>query len=141
MGRSVGVGVRRDSVVQWTLSIWKDFEPRRPLARSEGDEGTQVLGADADLQEEIYSWRVYEDVFAGVSDDDTRADLRERLFERLADAKRPAERRLDVLKQFVDAAQAAIDANAASPHPIESWSDGGSEDEERGVVQINSLLA
>ena len=94
-----------DSGVKLTLSIWRDFMPTRPLALPD-DEGWQLLDSQSGLQEEVYSWQLREDVFAGVSDDAARTDLRDRLLGRLADSRPPAERRLSVLEEFVKAAEA-----------------------------------
>ena len=73
VGSQVGVRVRSDPGAKLTLSIWRDFTPARPLALPD-DEGRQLLDSESGLQEEVYSWRLREDVFAVISDDETRRD-------------------------------------------------------------------
>ena len=140
VGSQVGVRVRSDPGAKLTLSIWRDFVPARPLALPD-DEGRQLLDSESGLQEEVYSWRLREDVFAVISDDATRMGLRERLVGRLNDSKPPAERRLAVLEDFVQAAEAAIDSGAAACALGESGSDEDPGDDERSQVEINPLLA
>ena len=123
-----------------TLSIWKDFVPSRVLALP-GEEGGQLLDSESDLQEEIYSWRPREDVFAGISDDATRLDLHHRLVGRLDVSKPPGERRMEVLEAFVTAAEAAMDSGAVACAPSERESDEDSDDDKRGRIEINPLLA
>ena len=132
--------MQSDSSPKLTLSIWRDFVPPRLLALS-GEEGRQLLDSESGLQEEVYSWRPREDVFAGISDDATRKDLRDRLVGRLDVSKPPGERRMAALEDFVRAAEAAIDAGDAAFAPGESESDEDPDDDEEGQVDTNPLLA
>lgn len=127
-----------DSGVSLTLSIWRDFMPTRPLALPD-DEGGQLLDSESGLQEEVYSWQLREDAFAGVSDNATRMDLRDRLLGRLADFKPPSERRLSVLEEFVKAAEASIDSGGATFAPSGSRPTDDSDDKIQ--VELNPLLA
>ena len=131
--------MQSDSSPKLTLSIWRDFVPPRLLALP-GEEGRQLLDSESGLQEEVYSWRPREDVFAGISDDATRMDLHDRLVGRLDVSKPPGERRMAVLEDFVRAAEAAIDAGDAAFAPSESESDEDPDDEGR-QVDTNPLLA
>ena len=132
--------MQSDSSPKLTLSIWRDFVPPRLLALT-GEEGRQLLDSESGLQEEVYSWRPREDVFAGISDDATRMDLHDRLVGRLDVSKPPGERRMAVLEDFVRAAEAAIDSGAATCAPSESGSDEDFDDDERSRIDINPLLA
>ncbi len=132
--------MQSDSSPRLTLSIWKDFVPQRVLALP-GEEGRQLLDSESDLQEEIYSWRPREDVFAGISDDATRLDLHHRLVGKLDVSNSPGERRMNVLEDFVTAAEAVIDSGAASCAPSQSESDEDSDDQERSRIDTNPLLA
>ena len=131
--------MQSDSSPKLTLSIWRDFVPPRLLALP-GEEGRQLLDSESGLQEEVYSWRPREDVFAGISDDATRMDLHDRLVGRLDVSKPPGERRIVVLEDFVRTAEAAIDAGDATFAPSESESDEDPDDEGR-QVDTNPLLA
>ena len=132
--------MQSDSSPTLTLSIWKDFVPRRALALP-GEEGGQLLTSESGLQEEVYSWRLREDAFAGISDHDTRMNLHDRLVERLDVSKPPCERRMAVLEEFVNAAEAKIESGAAACARSESESDRDSDDDDRSRIDINPLLA
>ena len=127
-----------DSGVNLTLSIWRDFMPTRPLVLPD-DEGWQLLDSESGLQEEVYSWQLREDAFAGISDDAAGTDLRDRLLGRLAASKPPAERRLFVLEEFVKAAEACIASGSATFAPCGSRSDDDSADKIQ--IELNPLLA
>ena len=127
-----------ESGVSLTLSIWRDFMPTRPLALPD-DEGWQLLDSESGLQEEVYSWQLREDAFAGVSDYTDRMDLRDRLLGRLANSKPPNERRLSVLEEFVEAAEASIASGSATFAPSGSRSNDDADDESQ--VELNPLLA
>ena len=114
--------------------------PSRVLAMP-GEEGGQFLDSESGLQEEVYSWRPREDIFAGVSDDAIRMDLHSRLVEKLDVSKPPGERRMAVLEDFVNAAEAAIDSGAAACAPSLSESDEDSDDDKQSRIYINPLLA
>lgn len=132
--------MQSDSSPRLTLSIWKDFVPPRVLALP-GEEGRQLLDSESDLQEEIYSWRPREDVFAGISDDAIRLDLHHRLVGKLDVSKPPGERRMGVLEDFVTAAEAAIDTGVAACAPSVGESDDDPDDDERSHIDSNPLLA
>ena len=127
--------------VKFTLTIWQDFVPRRPLAISTQEDGRQVFGSESELQEQVYSWPLLEDVFAGVSDHERRQELQDLLVNRLADSNPPSERRLDVLRDFIRASEKVIDARGVSCVQCESRFEENTDDEEYDRVAVNSLLA
>ncbi len=129
-----------NSNIKWTLTIWRDFLPARPLALP-SDQGNRVLDSDSGLQEQVYSWRMREDAFAGIPDEETRKGLHDRLLSALDDSKSPADRRLGVLEGFVQEAESLIKAGKVSWSPSQSRSDEDADHEDGSQVQINSLLA
>lgn len=129
------------SSVKFTLTIWRDFVPPRPLAISTQEDGSQVFDSDSGLQEQVYSWPLREDVFAGVSDDESRQELHDRLVNRLADSNPPSERRLDVLRDFIDASEKVIDARGVICVQSESRFEENTDNEVYDRVAVNSLLA
>lgn len=131
----------RDTNTQLTISIWRDLEPKRPLSLSSDGENSQLLDSYSGLQEQVYSWPLREDAFAGISDDAIRRDLHERLVEKLADRKPPSERRLEVLREFVEASQAVMDAGGVSWTHCESRYNEIFEGEAHDQIEINSLLS
>ncbi len=127
--------------VRFTLTIWRDFVPPRPLAISTQGDVRQVFDSDSGLQEQVYSWPLREDVLAGVSDDRSREDLHDRLVNRLADSNPPSERRLSVLKEFIDASEKVLEAGGVSCVQSESRVGENGDNEEDDRVEVNSLLA
>ena len=136
------IGMAEGTTVKFTLTIWRDFVPPRPLAIDTHEDGRQVFDSDSGLQEQIYSWPVREDAFAGISDDQTRTELHDRLVNRLADSTPPSERRLEVLKEFIVASEKVIEARGVSCVQSESRSqENTNNEEERDRIEVNSLLA
>ena len=127
--------------VKFTLTIWRDFVPSRPLAITTDEDGRQIYGSDSELQEQVYSWPLREDAFAGISDYEIRTDLHARLLHRLADSNPPSERRLEVLKDFIEASEQVIGAGGVSCVQSESRLEENSDNEERLRLEVNSLLA
>ncbi len=127
----------RDTGVNLTLSIWRDFVPQRPLAFILDEEASQVLDAHSTLQEQIYSWSTREDVFGGIIDDEIRSSLHRQLVELFADSIEPSKRPLEALGEFIDASQEAI--NACQVRPVLRGSEGFEPDDDQFAV--NSLLA
>ncbi len=124
--------------VKLRLSIWRDFVPNRTLALPDEAGGShRILTSDSNLQEEVYSWHLREDPFAGIPDEDFRRRLRERLFQRLEASRSPSERRLAVLDDFATEAQRAIDSGNAGFVPIQD----PLPDDEDAPGEINALLA
>lgn len=124
--------------VTLTLSIWRDFAPRRTLALRV-DEHAQLLDAESELQQEVYRWRLREDAFAGIADDQTRLALHDRLVRALDSAKPPNERRLEVVADFVGVAEAAMATQSVSWTPVHGLSSELSDDEV--PIEFNALLA
>ena len=132
--------MRTDPGAKLTLTIWREFVPSRPLTLPD-DEGSRLLDSESGLQEEVYHWRLREDVFAGITDDAVRSDLHERFVGRLSDVKGPSDRRLDVLAEFISAAETAIESGVVLPAPVESSSDLDTDAEDSNPVNISALLA
>ena len=120
-----------ETEVQFHLSIWRDYEPPRPVALCDEQKNLQVVTSGHRLQAEVYSWSLSQDHFAGISTGDTRDRLRE-LLGGLEASRPPEERSLAALEKFVAAADKAIeDGEAVS---VQS----GSRD---AAVVINPLLS
>ena len=130
-----------DVSAKFTLSIWRDFIPERRLIHSPEGEFKQVVDPETGLQEQLYSWSLQEDIFGGISDDDARNRLHELLFERLSISKSPSDRRIDVLKAFIDASQTLIDNDEVNPVQSGSRTDEDFESNYHEPIEVNSLLA
>ena len=127
--------------VKFTLTIWRDFVPPRPLAINTQEDGRQVFDSESGLQVQVYSWPFREDAFAGVADDESRKELHERLVSQLADSNPPSQRRLEVLRDFITASEKVIDAGGVSCVQSESRHEENADEEEHDRVEVNSLLA
>lgn len=121
------------------LSLWKDYVPQRTLIATQVEENGQEpkVIPQENLQEEIYSWHTFEDPFGGVTDAKLRERLHHALVKRLNPSLPPSQRRIDVLKDFVQLAEKAI-----VDHKVE-WALGhGTSHHNDSVVEpLNSLLA
>ena len=127
-----------DTSVKLRLSIWRDFVPRRTLALPNDEDGVhQVLTSESSLQEEVYSWHLREDPFAGIPDDEIRRRLRASLLQPLEASRPPSERRLAVLDDFVVEAEKAIAAGDAGFAP----SQDPSSDDQDAPGEVHALLA
>lgn len=123
--------------VRLKLSIWRDFVPGRRLDLRDDEGNThQLAGSESSLQEEVYSWHLWEDFRDGIADDETRQRLEEQLH-RLAPSHQPSERRLSVLDDFIAEARQAIASGKAEFSPVQNPPVG----DEDAPNAINALLA
>lgn len=121
------------------ISIWRDFQPKVPLVLNPND-GSQpiLLHSGSGLQEEIYSWQTKEDCFGCIGDEQVRAKLHAGLVTAFEASKPPQERRVELLRSFLEAASAAI--SSADAEWIASADAPGVDDEDTPVM-INPLQA
>ena len=126
-----GMTVATGTSAQFHLSIWRDYAPPYRVALRGEQTGFQVVSTEHRLQAEVYSWPLPLDHFSGISKEEIRNRLQERLDE-LEVSRPPADRSLDVLGDFVAAAEEAIEDGEAVSVP---WSSGET------TVEINPLLA
>lgn len=126
--------------VQIRLSIWREYSHHRQLLVAPRDRGSSRLGlgaaSDFSFQEELYSWHLREDPFAGIEDEDVRGRLQEKLHE-LTVVKQPSERPLAVLDAFVTAAEEVIASGKTELAPIMN----PPHDDENDPQKFNVLLA
>ncbi len=122
--------------VELTLSVWRAFAPPRTLVFFDEAREHRMLDPESNLQQEVYSWKLREDPFAGIEDEQIRLDLHDRLH-RLSVSKPPAERHLTVLVDFVTAAERALAARQVE------WSPSRSQAPEHDEFprEINALMA
>ena len=124
-----------------TFSIWRDYEPPRPISFSSQDAPNRPVHTDGLFQEQIYSWSLREDAFSGVSDDKVRESLREKLVEQFSDDKPPSERKLNGLQRFIDLVDEALEAKQVDPVQSEDLESEHAEPGDSSQIEINSLLA
>ena len=120
-----------ETSVQFHLSIWRDYAPPYRVSLRGEETGFQMVASRHHLQAEVYSWPLQQDPFAGISKEEIR-DRLQKLLAELEVSRPPADRSLDVLGDFVAAAEKAIEDGEAVSVP---WSSGET------TVEINPLLA
>lgn len=121
-----------------TLSIWRNFAPSRALALQDGEHReTRFVTSDSDLQEEVYAWRLPEDIFSGIENYRIRRDLRQKLFDRMDPALPPSERPLALLDEFIEAALEAVQSGDVEPASVQHPPTGDDD----ASVGMNILLA
>ena len=96
------------------------------------------MDSDRNLQEEVYSWHLSEDLFDGIADSDIRDQLHEYLFERLDAARPPSERGLNVLDKFITTAEEIINSGRTEWTASQSRFD---DDDNNDADQVNVLLS
>ena len=94
-----------------------------------------LYGPEDVFQQEAFIWHLREDIWAGVTDEETRLSLSERLRSDFQPSLAPAERALPKLKQFLVDATDAVKAA--------EWSDSNHQAEQDGMTafRLNPLLA
>lgn len=86
------------------LTLWRDYEPHRPLLLQRSDEVSgHLITQDSSIQQEVLTWTMTEDPFASVIDEGDRANLHSHLFETFEASVNPSKRRISALCKFVDA--------------------------------------
>ena len=121
-----------DPNVQFHLSIWRDYTPPRTVAMRTGQTGRHMVTPEHEPQEEIYSWPLRTDVWAGIPNEEVRSRLIAKLSDRLDSTLPPAERSLAVISDFIAAAEQAIANGDAGLVPIAAGD---------ATVAMNPLLA
>lgn len=105
-------GAALTRTVVFRLSIWRDYVPPHPVALGGEQMDFQVVTSRHRLQAEVYSWPLQQDYLAGILSDEVRHRLRE-LLDELNVSRPPADRSLDVLRDFVAAAEKAVEDGEA----------------------------
>lgn len=127
-----------DGQTKVRVTIWAPYFAGCMLAFGRDDvDGLGVLDVDAELQREVFTWPVEEDVWAGITNDAKRAELEERFTTEFQPTRLPAERDMVRFAAFVEALEGVI-ASADS-----EWSVGSSGAAEKSAAgfMFNGLLA
>ncbi|MDP8994749.1 MAG: hypothetical protein M3N07_07200 [Pseudomonadota bacterium] len=138
------VGVDMAESSKFKISVWREFVPPSAiLMRGDGSAtgdpsiaAREYLGRGSGLQKEVFSWRMVEDAFGGVTDVDARADLEAKLLQAFSIDAPPELRGVLALRAFIDRAREVLEAGDVE------WSGSQSaSDELGGEVRLNPLLA
>ena len=121
------------------ISVWSTFAPETDLAMDTGSDEPavhMVTKQSSGLHKEVFGWRMPEDLFAGITDENDRDKLKAALFDKMAIEIDPNERSIESLKSFINVANKILDANGVEW--IGSRNTFGDDEEER---RLNPLLA
>jgi hypothetical protein len=91
------------------ITVWQPYFAGCMLAFGPVDAaGLDILEGDTELQKELFTWPIEEDVWAGVTDDNLRAQLEERFVTDFQPMKLPPERSMAKFADFVAAVGAVV---------------------------------
>ena len=124
-----------DTAPRFRLSIWRNVARHRTLALpgTVAEDPGRILDAESELQEEVYTWTLREDMFGGIADENDRARLQE-CMDGLVVSLSPDERRIEKLDALCAVAEDILARGGATRIPP-SVEDGGSN------RKINTLLS
>ena len=119
------------------ITIWQPYFAGCMLAIGQRDaQQLDVLDSDTELQREVFTWSLDEDVWAGVTDDQLRTSLAARLINDFQPMLLPDQRDMEHLAAFVS------DLRELAMSPASEWSPSASGDQTYSTaLMINGLLA
>ncbi len=127
-----------DGQTKVRVTIWQPYFAGFMLAFGQDEPGNfGILDNDAELQREIFTWPVEEDVWAGVTDDALRLNLEEKFVTAFQPMQSPAARSMEKLASFVSELETVVRGAGSE------WSIGASGVAEASSVgcMVNGLLA
>jgi len=120
------------------VTIWQPYFAGRMLAFGASNlETLELLERDTELQREIFTWPVAEDVWAGIVDDDARTRLRDKFINDFQPMVTPAARSMSRLGAFVEELKTVAYSNASDW----STSETGAPESNETSFMINAGLA
>ena len=127
-----------DVQIKVRVTIWQPYFAGCMLAIGQPDSsGLNILDGDTELQREVFTWSVAEDVWAGVADDIKRTEFAARFVDSFQPTLAPSERSMESFADFVS------DLRGVALSSLSEWSASASKMAEVGVppVLLNGLLA
>jgi hypothetical protein len=120
------------------VTIWQPYFAGYMLAIGQTDsQSLNILDGDTELQREVFTWPVEEDIWAGLTDDQRRRELSDKFINDFQPMLAPEKRNMGSLASFVaDLREVALSSSS-------EWSTSSSSANEIGSppVLINGLLA
>lgn len=119
------------------ITIWQPYFAGCMIAFGQPDaQQLDVLDSDTELQREVFTWPLDEDVWAGVTDDELRTSLAARLIDDFQPMLLPNQRDMEHLARYVS------DLRELAMSSASEWSPSVSGDQTyTTALMINGLLA
>ena len=127
-----------DATTKLRITAWQPYFADFMLAcQDAGAPELGILGSDAELRREIFTWPLEEDIWAGVTDDTLRVSLQRRFVTDFQPERPPAERSMARYGEFVDAVGDVLAASGSE------WSaaSSGIADGSATTYMIDALAA
>jgi hypothetical protein len=127
-----------DNQTKLRVTVWQPYFAGCMLAfQREGASEFDLLSGDFELQREVFTWPLQEDVWAGLVDSDLRAALQQRFANDFQATRPPGERGMDTLEKFVGDLGNALQLGKSEWSVAES----GAAEFSSTSLMINSLSA
>ena len=127
-----------DTQSKFRVTVWQPYFAGCMLAfPREGATEYDLLSRDFELQREVFTWPLQEDVWAGVTDHETRVALQQRFVNDFQATRPPHERGMDKLEKFVEGLCDALQLGKSEWSVAES----GAAEYSNASLMINSLAA
>lgn len=127
-----------EAQTKFRITIWQPYFTGFMLAVGHEDSvGLNILDGDTELQREVFTCPIEEDVWAGVTDDDKRKSLSSRFIDAFQPMLPPAERNMAALENFV------VDLRKVALSAASEWSPSAATPVDVGTppIMVNNLLA
>ena len=127
-----------DNQTKFRVTVWQPYFAGCMLAfPREGATEYDLLSGDFELQREVFTWPLQEDVWAGLADYDLRAELQQRFTDDFQASRPPVERGMDKLEKFVENLRDALQLGKSEWSVAES----GAAEFSSTSLMINGLSA
>ena len=127
-----------DAQTKFRITIWQPYFAGFMLAVGQDDSsGLNILDSDTELQREVFTCPIEEDVWAGVTDDEKRTSLSSRFIDAFQPMLPPADRSMAAFEAFV------AELRDVALSPASEWSPSAAALVDAGTppVMVNNLLA
>ena len=127
-----------DAQTKVRITIWQPYFAGFMLAIGQDDaSGLNILDGDTELQREVFTCAIQEDVWAGVTDDHKRASLSSRFIDAFQPMLPPTDRGMAELSAFVS------DLREVALSSASEWSPSAAAGDDEGAppLMVNNLLA
>ncbi|NTI27129.1 hypothetical protein [Rhizobium rhizogenes] len=127
-----------DNQIKFRVTVWQPYFAGCMLAvPRESATEYDLLSGDFELQREVFTWPLQEDVWAGIANDELRTTLHRGFTENFQATRPPSERGMDMLEKFVADVRDAIKSGSSEWSTAES----GTAELSRTSLMINALSA
>lgn len=125
-----------DNAAGLRVTIWHPYVPSQPVSHHSAEHGPTYF-APKDLQQDVFSWQVRDDVWGGIAAEEIRRSLRDGFISAFDPYLPPGDRSVEKLTLFVQQLRKVVRSSASD------WSVSGQEpdDDADSSPRLNALLA